>query len=386
MTEKLYEQDSHRAEFRARVTECRSVDEGFEIVLDQTAFFPESGGQYGDRGSLNGIPVLDTKIRNGIILHKTAEPIPAGTEVEGRLNWELRFRRMQNHSGEHIVSGLVHKKYGFDNVGFHLGDGDVTLDFNGELNREQLREIEAEANGAVWSDIPLHIWFPDSSALERLNYRSKLELTENVRIVEIPGYDICACCAPHVNRTGEIGMIKILDFMRHRGGVRVHILCGRDALEDYDSRYGNTLEISGMLSAKQRETAEAVRRKCEELAELRQKLNEANRLVVRFKTECLPETEGNLCFIEENLDMLTLRELVNAGMQKCTGICGGFTGREGEWQYIIGSRTVDLRKASKEINAAISGRGGGKPEMIQGSSAAKREQLLHYFETAEFGA
>ena len=196
MTEKLYEQDSHLREFSARVLDCRKLEDGWAVLLDRTAFFPEGGGQEGDRGELDGVRVLDTQIRDEEILHLTDGPLEPGTTVTGRLDWDLRFRRMQDHSGEHIVSGLVYQKYGYNNVGFHLGDGEVTLDFSGELTGPQLEEIEMLANRAVTANLPIRTWYPGPAALKRISYRSKLDLTENVRLVRIPGIDTCACCPP----------------------------------------------------------------------------------------------------------------------------------------------------------------------------------------------
>lgn len=383
MTEKLYERDSHLREFTARVLDCRRQGDGWTVLLDRTAFFPEGGGQEGDRGELGGVRVLDTQIRDGEILHFTDGPLEPDVTVTGRLDWDLRFRRMQDHSGEHIVSGLVYQKYGYHNVGFHLGDGEVTLDFSGELTGLQLEEIEMLANRAVTDDLPVRTWYPSPAALKRIDYRSKLDLTENVRLVRIPGIDTCACCAPHVKRTGEIGLIKILDFMRHRGGVRVHILCGMDALADYGARYRATKEISGLLSAKQLETPGAVRRLLEELETAKRRLGEERLRSALEKAAALEPTEGNLCLFFPELDMRALRELVNGGAEKCTGVCAGFTGGDGDWKFIIGSRHVDLKQASKTILAGIRGRGGGSPEMIQGSCAASQAEIEGWF--AAFG-
>ena len=378
-TEKLFERDSHLREFSARVLDCRREGDVWAVILDRTAFFPEGGGQAGDRGELEGVRVLDTQIRAGEILHMTDGPLAAGQPAAGRLDWDLRFRRMQDHSGEHIISGLVYQRYGYQNVGFHLGDGEVTLDFSGELTGPQLEELELLANRAVTDNLPVRTWYPGPAALKRISYRSKLDLTENVRLVRIPGIDTCACCAPHVKRTGEIGLIKILDFMRHRGGVRIHILCGMDALADYGARYRATKEISGLLSAKQLETPGAVRRTLEELETAKRQLGEERLRGALEKAAALEPTEGNLCLFFPELDMRALRELVNGGMEKCGGICAAFTGGDGDWRFIIGSRHVDLRQASKTILAGIRGRGGGSPEMIQGSAAGSREEIEAWF-------
>ena len=379
MTTKLYEEDSHLREFSARVLDCRKEGDGWAVILDRTALFPEGGGQEGDRGELENVRVLDTRIRDGEILHLTDGPLEPGSTAVGRLDWDLRFRRMQDHSGEHIVSGLVYQKYGYNNVGFHLGDGEVTLDFSGELTGPQLEEIELLANRAVTANLPVQTWYPDEEELAATEYRSKLDLTENVRLVRIPGIDTCACCAPHVKRTGEIGLIKILDFMRHRGGVRIHILCGMDALADYGARYRVTREISALLSAKQLETPGAVRRTLEELDAAKRQLGEERLRSALEKAAALEPTEGNICLFFPELDMRALRELVNAGMEKCTGVCAAFTGGDGDWKFIIGSRRVDLKQETKTILAGIRGRGGGSPEMIQGSAAGSREEIEAWF-------
>ena len=385
-TEKLYELDSHMREFSARVLDCREDKGGFAVLLDQSAFFPEGGGQGGDRGSLGEARVLDTVTRAGETLHLTDSPLPVGETVTGRLDWDLRYRRMQDHSGEHIVSGLVHRKYGYENVGFHLGDGEVTLDFSGELSGGQLEEIELLANRAVWEDLPVQVWYPDPEELRRTDYRSKLDLTENVRLVRIPGIDTCACCAPHVKSTGEIGIIKILDFMRHRGGVRVNILCGRDALGDYGARYRVTKELSGLTSAKQLETPGAVRRLLEELEKTKYALGQERQRAALEKAEALEYRRGNLCLFFPELDMRALRELVNAAREKCSGVCAAFTGSDGDWKFILGSRSVDLKAASGDLLAGIKGRGGGSPEMLQGSAAGTRREIEAWFETHPYGA
>ena len=234
MTEKLYYKDSHCLVFDAVVIDCREEKKGYSVVLDRTAFFPEGGGQLADTGTLGGVRVTDVHEKGGDIRHYTNAPLTVGECVHGEIDKEQRLRRMQNHSGEHILSGLVHNTYGYDNVGFHMGAECMIIDFSGELSWEQLMELETKANGVVRQNLPLHIWFPNEAELHALEYRSKLELTENVRIVEIPGVDRCACCAPHVERTGEVGVVKILDSQRHRGGQRVSVICGLDALEDYE--------------------------------------------------------------------------------------------------------------------------------------------------------
>ena len=189
-TVKLFYEDTAVKEFDAAVLSCGPVKDGYEAVLDRTAFFPEGGGQYGDTGWIDGIPVTDTREKGGIIYHYVKEPLEAGRQVHGRLDWDIRFERMQQHSAEHIVSGIIHRRFGYENVGFHLGADYCTMDFNGPITKEQLREIEEEANRAVFADLPVYVLYPDKETLAQMEYRSKIEIEGQVRIIEIPGIDV----------------------------------------------------------------------------------------------------------------------------------------------------------------------------------------------------
>ncbi len=384
MTSKLYDQDSHLSVFSAALLSCAPADEGrFVLLLDQTAFFPEGGGQPADTGTLTAgglsVRVLDVQETPEGILHFTDGPLPAGP-VTGAIDWEQRFGRMQCHSGEHIVSGLAHSKFGCTNVGFHMGEDAVILDFDKELTPEQLQELENEANRVIWANRAITAEYPAPAVLETLDYRSKLELTENVRIVTIEGVDVCACCAPHVNFTGEIGLVKLLSWMRHRGGIRIWMAAGAMALRDYQAKHESVAAISAALSVKQPEVAQGVDRLKQVLADTEFALTGAKRALAAEKIKALPATDGNLCLFEEGLDPNTLRSLVNAGMEKCGGICAAFTGSdESGYRFVMGSRTVDLRAESKTICGALGGKGGGQPSMIQGSVPAKRAEIEAYF-------
>lgn len=382
MTEKLYYKDSHLKAFKARVLSCVRDGERYKTVLDRTAFFPEGGGQAGDSGYIGEACVSDTHEKDGEVIHYVNQALEVGAEYECRIDWETRFRRMQNHSGEHIVSGLVHKKYGYSNVGFHMGASFVTIDFDGEISSEQLAEIEHEANLAVAADQTVKTSFPTADELGVMEYRSKLELTENVRIVQIGDIDICACCAPHVNTTSEIGIIKILGSERRRRGgegVRITMLCGLDAYDNYVQVFNNNTEISRMLSAKREETAAAVSRLLNEQEKLKNKTARLSMQLAKLKADMLGETDGNICIFDDVLDEPALRELINEAVKKCGGIAAVFSGSdETGYKYIMGSRTIDLRKHASEINAAINGRGGGKPEMIQGNCTSCSLTILNY--------
>ena len=381
-TEKLYYIDSHLFDFEATVLDCRKTEKGWAAILDRTAFFPEGGGQPADTGFIASIPVTDVQEQGGEILHFCGEALPMGAHLPCRVEREQRLVRMQNHSGEHIVSGLAHELYGCENVGFHMGEDCMTIDFDRELSWQQLMEVETLANRAVRDNLPVLCSFPEGEVLQTLEYRSKLDLTENVRIVEIPGIDRCACCAPHVERTGEIGLIKILDAERHRGGVRLSLCCGMLALRDYRVKQENIAAISQALSAKRQETAEAVSRLLSEQQKNKERIAALSMELARLKAEDCPATEGNLCVFDNVLDEVALRELVNLLMEKCGGIAAAFSGSdETGYRYIMGSRQVDLRRCAKELNRLIDGRGGGKPRMIQGSAAASSARIREAMET-----
>lgn len=381
MTEKLYYVDSHMKEFTAHVTSCEYDGKRWCVELDRTAFFPEGGGQAADSGYIGDVRVFDVHEKNGHILHYAESEIVVGAEYHCAIDWDQRFRRMQNHSGEHIVSGLINKRFGYDNVGFHLAEDYVTLDFNGELSAEDIAEIELAANKAVWENVNIITEFPDPEVLETLEYRSKLDLTEDVRIVTVEGYDKCACCAPHVSRTGEIGIIKIVDSMKHRGGVRLTMLCGIDAYRDYARKQEAAAEISALLSAKRDDIAAAVKKFYNDLQNEKYQSAELKKTILKAEGEKLTDIEGNYCFFyPATFDINSLRILVNEAMKHCSGIAAAFSGSDDAgYNYVMGSADIDLRAKSKEINTAISGRGGGSPEMMQGSAKATKSEIENYF-------
>ncbi|OUN04159.1 hypothetical protein B5G43_14725 [Flavonifractor sp. An92] len=379
MTERIYDRDSHQKTFQAAVLRCEAVGEGWRVALDRTCFFPEGGGQFGDRGTLTPaggapIPVTDTQEEGDLVWHNVTAPIPAGTEVTGELDWALRFARMQCHSGEHIVSGLFHARDGVDNVGFHLGDEEVILDLSGPVSWEEVQEVERLANEAVSMDLPVSCEYPPEEELKTLTYRSKLDLTEHVRIVTIPGYDVCACCAPHVNRTGEIGLIHFLSSQNWKGGVRLRMLCGSRAVADVMAKQNSVAAISARLSAHQSQVAQAVERQSGELEAVKQENARLGKLAAQALAETLPAGEEALCFAE--LPTPALRALVNAAVEKGVPLCAAFAPEGERFAYILGAgEGLDLRPLVKEMNAALSGRGGGSAAMVQGSVAASRQDI-----------
>ena len=400
MTEALFEKDGKIKLFSAKVVWCEKEKNLFKIILDKTAFFPEGGGQKGDVGYiLKGekaendfyitndgvtslckkvINVTDTQEKNGEIIHFCSSPIDEGTTVTGLLNYDVRFRRMQNHTGEHIVSGLIHKHFGYDNVGFHMGSDEVTLDVNGPLSSEQVFFIEKLANFAVAENVPVTAEKFSGDILKTLDYRSKLDLVENVRLVTVEGYDVCACCAPHVSRTGEIGIIKLLGFMNYKQGTRIRMLCGFDALDDYNEKMAQVSASCAMLSSKQGELSENVNRVLEENKKEKQEKNILKNKIADLLLEKAKE-EGKNCLFTDINDPVFMRYLATNGSE-VFGICGVFCMvSEGSYRYVVVGKNCDMRQFAKGMNASLCGRGGGDTELIQGSVKSPASSIEEFF-------
>ena len=379
MAEKLFYADAHMRKFTARVLTCEESGRLFAVTLDRTAFFPEGGGQSGDIGTLGGARVTDTREERGEILHFCDAPLVPGAEVTGELDWETRFARMQIHSAEHLVSGHAHALWGCGNVGFHMDEHGATIDFDRELDAPQLMRLERLVNEDVWKNLPINILWPAEEELAAMPFRQKKELSMPVRIVEVPGVDLCACCAPHVSFTGEIGLVRLKDRMRHRGGVRFTMLAGRAAYEDAALCAAETESLSRLFSAPQNALCAAAERLLGELEEEKYARAAAERRYVEARLAAEKPYEGNLLFFEDGLSPAALRALAEGGKTRCTGVCAALCAEDGRYRYVMASETTDLRAAARSINAALSGRGGGAPGMIQGSLRASRETVERYF-------
>lgn len=383
-TEKLYDLDAYATAFTACVLSVEKENDRYAVTLDRTLFFPEEGGQECDTGTLGGVHVLHVRLEaDGTITHLLPAPLTVGATVEGEIDFPTRFRKMQHHTGEHILSGLAHSLYGAENVGFHLGADNVTMDLSIPLDRYALDKIEDLANEAVSKDLPVTARYLTPEEIKTAAYRSKLDLKENVRVVTVEGIDDCACCAPHVARTGEIGLVKILDYMSYKGGTRLTIICGRDALLDYRARYRDILSLSNLLSAKQTEIVKAVEQLKDALVKEKRAQNELRKAILDGEILRLGDTvtDGDRVVFCPLLDTRELRTLVNVGVTRCTGIFIALSGSDSDgYAYIAGSKTVDLRLKAKELNEALSGRGGGSPEMIQGSVKATEKEIRRFFE------
>ncbi len=382
VTKRLYD-NGHIRDFDSVVTECIKTESGFLVALEATAFFPNGGGQLADEGTLDGAAVTDVNEKDGVIYHSVGCEFTVGSVVHGAIDWSVRFPRMQNHTGEHIVCGVAHNLLGYENTGFHMGTFGITADLSGPLTEEEVRKIELISNKAVFENVAVSCFYPSEQELETIDYRSKLDLTEDVRLVKIEGYDLCACCAPHVLHTGEIGLIKILSHQSHRGGTRLLLKCGYDALEDYCVRCASVSAISAALCAKEHEIAQAVDQLKEEKARLDFEIEQLNKEKTTKYISRLKESNGNVCVFADDADSDGLREIVNAGKELCSGIFGAFSSAENGYKYCIGSKNTNLSLFAKELNAALSGRGGGRPEMIQGSVCATKEEILQFLSATE---
>ena len=373
-TVRLYYQDAHLREFSAHVVSCEPEKDHWAVVLDQTAFYPEGGGQPGDTGTLDSVRVLNTHARGEEIVHDCDAPLSVGSAVQGTIDWARRFDYMHQHSGEHIVSGIIHRRFGYENVGFHMGADMVTIDFSGMLTMDDVREIEREANEAVWANLPIVVSWVDGEEKANAVYRSKKPISGVLRLVSIPAIDVCACCGTHVSMTGEIGLVKIFTCQKFHDGVRLEMLCGRKAYSYVNSILEQNKRISGLLSAKPQQTAQAAERMLDELAQVKYRAGALELRLIAQAAEALAGKGDSLLFMELSAD--GLRQMADAGMHACGGVCAVFTGSdEAGWRYAIGHAGGDLRAFSKRMNDALRGRGGGKPEFVQGSVQASRAEI-----------
>jgi len=380
-TRKLYYEDSHMRTFTATVLSCEQTEKGYAVILDATAFYPEGGGQAADTGFLNGIRVIDTREQDETVVHLCDAALEEGCTVEGAIDWEPRFHRMQQHSGEHIVSGIINRRYGYHNVGFHMGSDIITIDFDGVIPAEDLADLEAEANGAVWQNLPVKCWYPSPEELPDVAYRSKRALPWPVRIVEFPGFDSCACCGTHVKATGEIGFIKLFSVMGFRGGTRMEMSCGSSALKLLNLAYEQNRQVSQAFSAKIEETGAAARRMNEVEAGLKYRIVGLEKRIFAGIAESYAG-QGNVVHFEEGLDNTAVRDLADAIADTCGGTAAVFSGSdEGGYAFCLVTRNGDLRALGKEMTKALNGRGGGKPIFQQGRVQTTKAKIEAFFAT-----
>ena len=379
MTRKLYYEDCHMSHFQAQVTGCEKCEKGYEIRLDATAFYPEGGGQACDLGTLNGAQVLDVREREEEILHLCEAPLEVSSTVEGVIDYDRRFDLMQQHTGEHIVSGIINRRYGFHNVGFHMGSAMIEIDFDGVVPAEDLRSIEQEANSALWQNLPVQCWYPSEEELPHVFYRTKRALPWPVRIVQVPEFDSCACCGVHVARTGEVGLIKLFSVVPLRGGCRIEMSCGARAMKLLNQAFDQNRLVSQAFSAQWFETGEAAQKMNEALSGEKFRMAQLQKRIFEMIAEDYVNFE-NVVYFEQDLDSAQVRMLADAIAQRCDGTVAVFSGTEEEgYAYAMVDHKNDLRTFGKEMTAALNGRGGGKPNFQQGRVAAKRQEIEAFF-------
>lgn len=380
MTKKLYYLDAYMTSFTGKVLSCEETKKGIEVILDQTAFYPEGGGQPADMGTLGEAKVSDVFIKDEVIYHVVDKALEVGTEVEGIIDFERRFDFMQQHSGEHIFSGLVNAEYGYNNVGFHLSGDYMTCDFDGELTKEQIQELEILANESVYKNLAIDCTIYNDQEIKEKPYRSKLDLVGDVRLVTVPNYDTCACCGTHVKATGEIGMIKCVNVERHRGGTRVTMLCGKRALKDVQQRQDILAEVSRMLSAKPEVITTNLGKVQEELAEMKQRVVSLTNERMELKSvRYLETTEPAICIYEKDLVGDALRRFCLMLIEKTDKKVLILAGEGENIKYALASKEGDIRPLNKLLTNQFNGKGGGKSELCQGNLMGNVEEIQAYY-------
>ena len=379
-TRKLYYEDSHLACFSATVLTCQESPKGFLVTLDATAFYPEGGGQACDLGKLGDVNVLDVREKGEEVIHRCDGALEVGSRVEGVIDYDRRFDLTQQHSGEHIVTGIIHGRFGYDNVGFHIGADLVTIDFDGPIPADVLPEIEAAANRIIWENRPLRVWYPSPEELPTVGYRSKKALPWPVRVVDVPGCDKCACCGTHVSATGEVGLVKLFSCVKFHEGVRIEMAAGGRALRYLSAVYDQNRQVSQAFSAKILETGEAARKINDQLAAEKFRVAGLQKQVFA-SIAAQYEGCGNVLRFEADLAPVQVRELCDAIADSCGGTAAVFSGTDDAgYSFCLVSRSDDLRQLGRAMTTALNGRGGGKPNFQQGSVKAVKAQIEAFFE------
>lgn len=378
-TIKMYDIYCYVKEFAAKVVFCEEKDGAYLVVLDQTAFFPEGGGQSADTGKIEDANVLDVQIRDDIVYHKTDKPLRVGAIVICEIDWDTRFSRMQNHSAEHLISGIIHNLYGYNNVGFHMNDRFITLDCDGPLAESDIAKIELEANKAIYANKKINILFPLADELSQYDYRSKLDITENVRLVEIEDYDLCACCAPHVASTGEIGVIKILSFIPYKKGTRIEMVAGLLAFNDYCNLHNSNKAIMNLLSAKREDIFTATEKIHKDLGDVRVENKKLSAELALLQMEKHTIKDG-ICVFVNNASYDELRACSNSLIENFD-YCHVFSNTDSDnYIYVVSSKEHNVREAVQNLNKAFNGKGGGRDFYAQGKIiASSKEEILNYF-------
>ena len=381
---KLYEKQSYLSECEAVVTDCFTKDGFVYVRLDRTIFFPEEGGQYADLGELvygdnTSVRLLGGEVTDKSgkdIIYRVESEVPVG-EVKCSLNWDLRYERMQNHSGEHVLTGTIHNEFGYDNVGFHLSDdGPVTLDMNGVLTWEEVMEMERKANEVIYNNLPITDSYPTGAELANLSYRSKIEIEGQVRLITIGDkdnpIDVCACCAPHVKTTGEIGIIKVISMVNWKGGVRISMLAGRRALRYINDRFDIIRSVTERLTTSFDNVPDIIDGYKKEIGESKALINKT---YVSLAEKICSASGSPFVFFDSDCPMSAMKNILSTLINMTDGYAGVFVGEDGSYRYMIGSKDKDSRIVASLLKEKLDARGGGKPDSIQGQVASCKEDI-----------
>ena len=377
-TRKLFYEDCHLSAFTARVLECTPAEGGFQVVLDATAFYPEGGGQACDVGILGGARVLDVQENGDKVVHLCDKPLEIGAQVEGTIDWERRFDLMQQHTGEHIVSGIIHRRWGHANVGFHVGKDVMEVDFDGPIPEGALAEIEAEANRILWQNLPVRCWIPSPEELPTVTYRTKRVLPWPVRIVDVVGADCCACCGIHVATTGEVGLVKLFSCVKFHQGVRIEMACGGRAMEILNRVYEQNRLVSQAFSAKILETGAAAQKMNERLAAMEYRCAGLERRIFASIAEGYRE-QGNVLHFAPELNPGAGRDLADQISTVCAGTAWVCSGEDGNYSVCLVNKQGDVKALGQLLKERFGARGGGKPGYFQGTLPAAETEIRQFF-------
>ncbi len=385
-TQRLYYSDPYTTAFDARCIEHTTFNDAPAVVLDRTYFYPTSGGQPHDTGTLNGIPVIDVAVRegDGAILHIVERPL-AGEQVHGEIDWARRFDYMQHHTGQHILSQAFVRLAEAETIGFHMSPDSITIDLDTPtLDAALLEQVETLANQIVFEDRPVRAWFPDESELATLVLRKTPEVGGPLRVVEVAGFDLNACGGTHVARTGAVGLIKIVRTERRGEALRVEFRCGGRALADYREKNALMNRLAAALTTGYWDVPAALERLRDENQSLRRELRAARSALLEHQARELRAAtphNGAFALVTQVLDddPQTARELAQKliAYPQTIVLCGV----AGEKAQIIAARSDDLPHdmvAALKAGLAVLGveRGGGRPSFAQGGGVTATREAL----------
>lgn len=382
VTERLYYQDSYLKEFKAKVLKKIKINNQPAVVLYKTAFYPTSGGQPYDKGVIQDIPVVEVLEDNNKTIHVLKEELKEkiNSEVVGKIDWERRFDHMQQHSGQHILSAAFEKLWNADTVSFYLGDEICTLDImKDNITSEEVKKAEILSNNIVLENRPIKIYFVDQERANELNLRKIPPQKEDIRIVEIKDFDVCACCGTHCGTTGEVGLIKILKWEKRGVKIRLDFICGKRSLKDYYWKNELIKNISNKLTIKDTELGEVVERMLEERKETRKELREFKEKLQEYEAKRLIDESSirdngikiiNKVFEEKNFQevMGLVQSIIN--LDDSVVVLAGIKSKEeggGAKILFACSRALkyDMNGLIREAGKFIEGRGGGAPNFAQ---------------------